>query len=168
MLVLSFGFIHLKSIENFILEFEKIIVTEFGLVIMNVTKFLPPPRVRTLFDSHTSLWISSRGSDVLVMEGNDFRVFLPWTHISHVEDASKEDLRMRFKLIIFLIELKLTCPSLPCQISQDSMFNAIGIEILLSEEFITLRRKRPSQTKPFPMKILDLEITNLLDFLTIL
>jgi len=77
---------------------------------MNVTKYLLPPRVRTLFKSHTSLWISSRGSEFLVIEWKGVRTCLPWTHISHLEVVSKEDLGIRFKLIIFLIELKLTCP----------------------------------------------------------
>src|SRR5436853_5186238 len=107
---------------------------------MNVTKYLLPPRVRTLFESHTSLWISSRRSDVLVIDGNDFRVVLPWTQISHLDEESNGDLGMSFKLIIFLIELKFTCPSLPCQVLQDSTFKASGIEILLSEGMVTLRR----------------------------
>ena len=51
-------------------------------------------------------------------------------HISDLEDESKENLGMRFKLIIFLMELKLTCPNLSCQISDDSMFKSIGIGIL--------------------------------------
>ena len=125
---------------------------------MNAIKYLLLSRVRTLFEPHISLWISSRGSDVLVIEGNIFWIFLPWTQISHLEDVSKEYLEMKFKLIIFLIELKLTCPNLPCQISQNSMFKATGIEISLSEGRITLSRKRPSQTKPFPMKVLDFGI----------
>ena len=54
------------------------------------------------------------------------------------------------------------------QISQDSIFKATGIEISLSEGLTTLSQKKPSQTKPFPIKVLDLEITNLLDSLTIL
>ena len=51
---------------------------------MNVTKYFLPPRMR-LFESHTSLWLSLRGSDVLVIEENDFRVFLPWTQIAQLE-----------------------------------------------------------------------------------
>jgi len=54
------------------------------------------------------------------------------------------------------MKLKLTCSNLSCQISQE-------IKILLLERLITLSRKKSSQTKSFPMKTLDLEITNLLD-----
>ena len=35
---------------------------------------------------------------------------------------------------------------------------------IIKRIYYTLRRKMPLQTKPFPIKILDLEITNLLDF----
>jgi len=130
---------------------------------MNVPKYLLLSRMRTLFESHTSLWISSRVSKFLVIEWKGVRTYLPWTHISQLEDESKEDLGVRFKLIIFLMELKLTYPNLPCQMSEDSIFKATGIEILLSEWLITLSWKRPSQIKLFPNKIFDLEITSLLD-----
>ena len=54
-LVLSFSFIHLKPIEDFILEFEKIGVTKFGVVINECHKVSSTASGGNFFEAHTSL-----------------------------------------------------------------------------------------------------------------
>ena len=131
---------------------------------MKVTNYLLPPRVKTLFKSATSLWMSSRVSEFLVIDEKNFRhVFLE--HIFHIwKWNQKKSWEKRFRLIIFLIDLKFTWPNLPCQSLQDSIFKATGAWILLSQGYI--KSERPSLTIYLPMNTLFLKITNLLDSLT--
>ena len=71
-----------------------------------------------------------------------------------LEVESKEDLGMRFRLIIFLIELKLTCPNFSCQISQDSMFKAKGIETFIIRRIDYIKTEKTITNNFFSMKIL--------------
>jgi len=123
---------------------------------MNVTKYLLSSRVRTLFESHTSLWISSRGSEFHVIEWHGVQTCLPWTHISHFEEKK---LGIRFKLIIFLMELKF-------DMSQSSMpdITRLKVQSNMNINFIIRRIDYIEIEKIITNKIFSNENTRLGDY----
>jgi len=151
---LSFGFIYLEPFENFIFWFEKIGVTKFEAVINECHKI----------SSTTSSENSVRVTHITINKLKGFRISSD--RMKRCSDMfalniyliSRTWVKWRFRNEIqinhSLDEIEVTCPNLQYQISEDSIFKATGIEILLSEELITLSRKRLSQIKPFPKKYL--------------
>ena len=68
---------------------------------MKVTRYLLSPRVKTLFEPYTSLWMSSRGSEFLVIEWKDVQTcFLE--HIFHIQKLSQKKFRNEIHVNHFL------------------------------------------------------------------
>ena len=74
---------------------------------------------------------------------------------------------MKFKLIIFLMELKLTCPNLPCQISQNSIQSNRNRNFII-RRIDYIEPKKAITNKALSNESIRLEDYKLIGLLTIL